>query len=60
MGGMALYEGILAALDALQAARHRKRVLVLLTDGNDRAVRHEGAGAFRSTRDRIRQPISAR
>ena len=34
-GGTALYDGAVRALDALARARHRRRALVLITDGND-------------------------
>lgn len=34
-GGTALYDGVIAGVAALQEARHRKRALILVTDGND-------------------------
>jgi len=40
-GGMtALYDAVIAGLDHLEFANHQKRVLVVLSDGDDNASRH--------------------
>lgn len=39
-GKTALYDAVIAALDHLQNANHQKRVLVVLSDGEDNASRH--------------------
>ena len=38
-GGTALFDAVIQGLETLRDARHRKRVLLLLTDGNDTASR---------------------
>lgn len=50
-GGTALNDAVLRGVDVLRAARHRKRTLILITDGNDtasQASEREAADAARS------------
>jgi len=41
-GKTALYDAVISALDHLEQASHQKRVLVVLSDGEDNASRHSG------------------
>jgi Ca-activated chloride channel homolog len=49
-GGTALYDGTVRALDALARARHRRRALVLITDGNDTDSRTSSREATNAAR----------
>lgn len=49
-GGTALHDAVIAGVAALQEARHRKRTLVLVTDGNDTASH----SSLRNARDAAR------
>ena len=49
-GGTALYDAVVSGVAALQDARHRKRTLVLVTDGNDTASQ----SSLRNARDAAR------
>ncbi len=42
-GQTALYDAVIDALDHVQHAAHQKRVLIVLTDGDDNASRHSEA-----------------
>ena len=42
-GGTALYDAIPAGIQALQRAKHRRRALVVITDGNDAVPTRRGA-----------------
>jgi Ca-activated chloride channel family protein len=50
-GNTAMYDAIGAALEYIKQGQHRKKVLVLITDGMDN---HSRVG-FRSLRDRVRE-----
>lgn len=50
-GKTALYDAVIAALDHLELASHQKRVLVVLSDGEDNASRH----SEREMIDRVRR-----
>jgi Ca-activated chloride channel family protein len=47
-GGTALYEGMVEGVRLLRAARHRKRVLLLVTDGNNTSHRASARSARRA------------
>lgn len=47
-GGTALYEGMLESVRMLGTARHRKKVLLLVTDGNNTSHRASGRSAKRA------------
>lgn len=49
-GGTALYDAVVSGVAALQDARHRKRTLILVTDGNDTA----SESSLRNARDAAR------
>lgn len=49
-GGTALYDAVVSGVAALQDARHRKRTLILVTDGNDTASQ----SSLRDARDAAR------
>lgn len=40
-GGTSLYDAILAGLDKLATAKHRRRVLIVITDGRDEHSQHK-------------------
>ena len=46
-GGTALYDAIIEGLERLARARHRRRALVVITDGRDQHSRHSLAGLVR-------------
>ena len=50
-GRTALYDAVIAALDHLEHATHQKRVLVLLSDGEDNASHHSEDDMIRRARD---------
>lgn len=50
-GKTALYDAVIAALDHLEQATHQKRVLVVLSDGEDNASRHSEDDMMRRARD---------
>jgi VWFA-related protein len=39
-GKTALYDAVIDALDRLEGAKHQKRVIIVLSDGDDNASRH--------------------
>jgi VWFA-related protein len=47
IGGTALYDAIAVALDRLRDAQKEKKVLILITDGEDNASRHSFAQVLR-------------
>jgi Ca-activated chloride channel family protein len=51
IGGMtALYDAVIGGLDHLQQATHQKRVLIVLSDGEDNASRHSEADMLHRAR----------
>ena len=50
-GKTALHDAVIAALDHLEHATHQKRVLVVLSDGEDNASRHSEDDMVRRARD---------
>jgi Ca-activated chloride channel homolog len=43
-GGTALYDAIIEGLDKLELAKHRRRALIVITDGRDQDSKHSLAG----------------
>jgi VWFA-related protein len=50
-GKTALYDAVIGALDHLEKASHQKRVLVVLSDGEDNASRHSEDDMVKRARD---------
>jgi Ca-activated chloride channel family protein len=48
-GGTALYDAIIQALEKLEPGKHRRRALVVITDGRDEHSRHKLADLLRRT-----------